>query len=82
MSDDILELEIQPSYIGSAYTPQVEVTETSGGHNVAITYDDAESGITTVDFDVLDGEQGPRGIQGPQGPQGIQGRYRPDWPAR
>lgn len=64
MSDDILELEIQPSYIGSAYTPQVEVSETSGGHNVAITYDDAESGITTVDFDVLDGEQGPQGETG------------------
>lgn len=72
-NDAILTQEIQPPYIGSAYSPQVEVTETTDGHNVAITYADGELGITTVDFEVLNGEQGPQGIQGPQGPQGIQG---------
>ena len=73
-NDAILIQEIQPPYIGSAYSPQVEVTETADGHNVAITYADGDTGITTVDIEVLNGEQGPQGIQGPQGPQGERGQ--------
>lgn len=59
-------------YIGSAYSPQVDVDEIEGGHRVGITYK-APEGLTTASFDVLDGEQGPQGEQGIQGPQGEQG---------
>lgn len=71
--DGLLEMELGSDYIGSAYSPQVEVTDTATGHEVAITYEDAETGITTKTFDVEDGATGPEGPQGPQGPQGEQG---------
>ena len=76
-TEEPLELEIMPPYIGSAYAPQVDVGEISGGHSVAITYDDSDSGITTKRFDVMDGEQGPQGVQGPQGERGPQGAQGP-----
>ena len=56
-----LELGGMTEYIGSAYSPQVDVTETDTGHEVAITYDDAEQGITTKTFDVADGHDGADG---------------------
>lgn len=48
-----IELELQ-DYIGSAYSPTVEVTETEDGHTVSITSRKA-SGIVTDEFDVKDG---------------------------
>ena len=71
--DGLLEMDLLGNFIGSAYSPQVEVTDTDTGHEVAITYDDASTGITTKTFDVADGAQGPQGEQGPAGPQGPQG---------
>ena len=71
--DGLLEMELGSDYIGSAYSPQVEVTETATGHEVAITYEDAETGITAKTFDVADGEDGATGPEGPQGPQGPAG---------
>ena len=59
----VLELTLGDSYIGSAYSPQVEVTDTDTGHEVAITYMSPE-GIVTERFDVADGEQGPQGPAG------------------
>lgn len=59
----VLELTLGDSYIGSAYSPQVEVTDTATGHEVAITYMSPE-GIVTERFDVADGEQGPQGPAG------------------
>jgi len=59
-------------YIGSAYSPQVDVDEIEGGHRVGITYK-SPSGIATETFDVLDGEKGDTGAQGPTGPQGAKG---------
>lgn len=78
-----LELGGMTEYIGSAYAPQVAITDTPTGHEVAITYDDAATGITTKTFDVEDGEQGtqgPQGPAGPQGPQGEQGERGPQGP--
>lgn len=75
--DGLLDMGLLGDYIGSAYSPQVEVTETAGGHEVAITYEDAEAGLTTTTFDVLDGETGPAGPTGPQGPQGEVGPQGP-----
>lgn len=63
-------------YVGSAFSPQVEVTEIEGGHRVAVTYRTAE-GLRTDTFDVLDGEQGPPGPQGPQGAKGDTGDTGP-----
>ena len=54
--DPDITLNILGNYIGSAYSPQVEVTETDTGHEVAITYDDATDGITTKTFSVEDGD--------------------------
>lgn len=71
--DGLLEMDLLGNFIGSAYAPQVEVTDTDTGHEVAITYDDAATGITTKRFDVANGAQGPQGEQGPAGPQGPQG---------
>ena len=74
--DGLLEMDLLGNFIGSAYSPQVAITDTDTGHEVAITYDDAATGITTKTFDVADGEQGaqgPQGEQGPAGPQGPQG---------
>ena len=68
-----LELGGMTEFIGSAYAPQVTITDTDTGHEVAITYDDAATGITTKTFDVANGAQGPQGPQGPAGPQGPQG---------
>ena len=68
-----LELGGMTEFIGSAYAPQVAITDTDTGHTVAITYDDAATGITTKTFDVADGEQGAQGPQGPQGEQGPKG---------
>lgn len=48
-----IELELH-DYIGSAYSPTVEVTETEDGHTVSITSRKA-SGIVTDEFDVKDG---------------------------
>lgn len=56
MSDNAtLTLEIQDPYIGSAYAPQIAITPHESSHTVAVTYDDADSGITTLTFDVDDG---------------------------
>lgn len=71
--DGLLEMELGSDYIGSAYSPQVAITDTDTGHEVAITYEDAETGITTKTFDVADGADGATGPEGPQGPQGPQG---------
>ena len=54
--DPDVTLHLLGNYIGSAYSPQVEVTETDTGHEVAITYDDATDGITTKTFSVEDGD--------------------------
>lgn len=59
----VLELTLGDSYIGSAYSPQVEVTDTDTGHEVAITYM-SPSGLVTERFDVADGERGPQGPAG------------------
>ena len=59
----VLELTLGDPYIGSAYSPQVEVTDTATGHEVAITYM-SPSGLVTERFDVADGEQGPQGPAG------------------
>ena len=59
----MLELTLGDSYIGSAYSPQVEVTDTETGHEVAITYM-SPSGLVTERFDVADGETGPQGPAG------------------
>ena len=75
--DGLLEMELGSDYIGSAYSPQVEVTETATGHEVAITYEDAETGITTKTFDVADGATGPEGPQGPKGETGATGPQGP-----
>lgn len=71
--DGLLEMDLLGNFIGSAYAPQVAITDTDTGHEVAITYDDASTGITTKTFEVVDGAQGPQGEQGPAGPQGPQG---------
>ena len=73
----VLELTLGDSYIGSAYSPQVEVTDTDTGHEVAITYEDAETGITTKTFGVADGADGATGPEGPQGPQAPHGAQGP-----
>lgn len=62
-------LSVLGDYIGSAYSPTVEVEEVAGGHSVTITHKE-QSGMVTQTFDVLDGATGP---QGPRGPQGVQG---------
>ena len=79
-------------YVGSAYSPQVSVEPIAGGHRVTLTYDDAEQGVTSKSFDVLDGATGPTGPIGPIGPtggkgdkgdkgeQGIQGEVGPTGP--
>ena len=41
-------------YVGSAYSPQVEVEDIDGGHNVSITHKGPD-GIVTDSFDVMDG---------------------------
>ena len=51
---DAIELEIGGGWIGSAYSPQVSVTDTEDGHRVEFTYDDAEDGVSTVGYDVPD----------------------------
>ncbi len=58
---DEITLELDPAYVGSAYSPQVEVSEVEGGHSVAITHDSPE-GLVTQTFDVMDGEDGEDGI--------------------
>ena len=63
-------------YVGSAFSPQVELIEIEGGHRVAVTYRTAE-GLRTATFDVLDGERGPMGPTGPQGPKGDTGDTGP-----
>jgi len=60
-------------YVGSAYSPQVDVAESESGHVVTITYKDAELGITAKSFDVADGAAGAQGPQGETGPQGERG---------
>ena len=72
MSEIEITQTLDPAYIGSAYNPQVDVEEITGGHRVGITYK-APEGLTTASFDVLDGEQGPQGETGPQGPKGDTG---------
>lgn len=67
--DGLLEMELGSDYIGSAYSPQVDVTATAAGHEVAITYDDAATGITTKTFDVADGEDGATGPAGRKAPK-------------
>ena len=62
-------------YIGSAYSPQVDVSEIEGGHRVTIT-SKGPDGIKPDEFDVMDGEdglQGPKGDTGPQGEPGVKG---------
>lgn len=66
-------LNIVGNYIGSAYSPQVAVEDIDGGHRLTVTYDDAEEGITSKSFDVMNGEKGETGDVGPTGPQGPQG---------
>lgn len=59
-----LVLTMGDNFIGSAYSPQIGVEDIEGGHRVTVTYRDAEQGILTKDFDVLDGETGPKGDDG------------------
>ena len=54
---------LDDSYIGSAYSPQVDVDEITGGHRVGITYK-SPSGLQTETFDVMDGEKGDKGDTG------------------
>ena len=49
-----IELDVLGNFVGSAYPPQVAISETEDGHRVDVTYDDAEDGITTVGYDVPD----------------------------
>lgn len=68
-------LTLSDPYIGSAYSPQVDVSEIEGGHRVTIT-SKGPDGIKSDEFDVLDGEdglQGPKGDTGPQGEPGVKG---------
>ena len=51
-----IELEFEQPFVGSAYSPQVVVTPIEHGHDVAITYRDIVGGITTLTFDVLNGD--------------------------
>lgn len=82
------------TFVGSTYSPTVEVTEVAGGHRVAIT-SKGPDGLVVSAFDVLDGvdgvdgatgpqgatgEQGPQGVQGETGPQGPQGETGPQGP--
>ena len=59
-----LVLTMDDGFIGSAYSPQIGVEDIEGGHRVTVTYRDAEQGITSKTFDVLDGEIGPKGDDG------------------
>ena len=54
LDTNVLNLNLDDLYIGSPYSPRVDISEISGGHEVAITSKKAE-GITTDTFDVLDG---------------------------
>ena len=53
-------------------SPEVSVTDITGGHRVTIT--DADG---TKTFDVMDGEQGPQGETGPAGTDGQDGAPGP-----
>lgn len=66
-------LNLLGNYIGSAYSPQVATEDIEGGHRLTVTYDDAEEGIISKSFNVMDGEKGEQGNTGPAGPQGPQG---------
>ena len=58
-----ISLTFEQPFVGSAYSPQVEVTPIEHGHEVAITYRDIEGGITTLTFEVLNGDASdPGGI--------------------
>ena len=66
-------------------TPDVIITDITGGHNVAFRYGGSGSqDPRNTDVDIMDGTvgpQGPQGIQGPQGVQGEQGIQGPTGPA-
>ena len=51
-----IELTFEQPIVGSAYSPQVEVTDIEHGHRVTITYRDVVGGMTTLSFDVLNGD--------------------------
>ena len=72
MAEIELRQTLDEGYIGSAYSPQVDVDEIEDGHRVGITYK-SPSGLQTKTFDVLDGPQGPKGDTGATGPQGAKG---------
>ena len=59
-----INIDLGDSYVGSSYSPQVEVTEIEGGHELSITSKKAGEGIITQTFDVMDGEKGERGERG------------------
>ena len=57
---DGLDLEAD-GYVGTTYSPSVEVTDYPGGHRVAITSKRGSSFVTD-EFDVPDGATGPQGV--------------------
>lgn len=57
-------------YVGSAYSPTVDVSEVEGGHSVSITSKRGTS-IVTDTFEVLDGATGPSGADGRDGIDGT-----------
>lgn len=59
-------------YVGSAYSPKIDVTAIEGGHRLTVTWRDV-GGIRTDTFDVMDGEKGDRGEKGDQGDKGEKG---------
>lgn len=59
-------------YVGSAYSPTIDVSEVEGGHEVTTHHMDVD-GIIDQTFIVLDGAEGPQGEQGPVGETGPQG---------
>lgn len=69
-------LTVKGSYIGSAFSPTVEVEEVEGGHRVTVTDEEGPKS-----FDVMDGATGPAGAAGPAGPQGPTGEAGPVGPA-
>ena len=55
LQHEVTSLElVLTDYVGSAYSPQVEVEDIEGGHNVSITHKGPD-GIVTDSFDVMDG---------------------------
>lgn len=66
-------------YVGSAYSPKIDVTAIEGGHRLTVTWRDVD-GIRTDTFDVMDGQKGDRGEKGDRGDTGATGSVGPVGP--